>query len=266
MMKLSGLGLNATSLMAHNRWEALPMAEAADLQGVELSAGRHAGAMVRAEDDRERIREIQARLVKHGLRAMALGLHRDLSDPEQLQEYLLLLEKAAALECPLVTTGVPDACREQDFASGLYRAAVRAQALGVTLCLENHGQRHGSGQSLLPLLDIHLALRLCYDTGNVLFYSDTTPEEDLPRCIHQVRHLHLKDKRGGKGLWCFPPPGEGEISFEKLLSLPGWTQPLSAVIEIEFTPEGVSLEETGRAVLAAAHHLRNLPPLCGDQS
>lgn len=265
MMEWNGLGLNATSLMAHDRWEALPMAAAADLNGVELSAGRHAGAMVRAEDDGERIREIRTRLARYGLRAMALGLHRDLSDPEQLREYLLLLEKAAALECPLVTTGVPDGCRAQDFAGGLYQAACRAQELGVTLCLENHGQCHGSGQSLLPLLEVHPSLRLCYDTGNVLYYSDTTPEEDMPRCIPHIRHLHLKDKRGGKGLWCFPPPGEGQVSFEKLLSLPGWTQPLSAVIEIEFTPEGVGLEETGRAVLAAARHLRNLPPLCGDQ-
>lgn len=264
-MKLYGLGLNATSLMAHDRWQSVSMAAQAGLDGVELSAGRHAGAMLTPNDDQSRVAEIRKQLAQSGLKPMALGLHRDLSDVEQRNEYARLLERAAWLECPLVTTGVPDGCLEAAFQEGLYQAACRAQALGVTICLENHGYSHGSGASLLPLLDTHPALRLCYDTGNVLFYSDADPETDLSACLSRVRHLHLKDKLGGKGVWHFPAAGEGKVDFAKLLSLQGWQEPLSAVIEIEFIPEGVSLAETGRAVCAAATHLRHLPPLCGDQ-
>lgn len=258
-MNLLSLGLNATTLMGHDRWLSLPMAARAGLDAVELAAGRAANAMLMANSPQETLNNIQARLAAAGLKAHAIGAHRNLAMAEELAEFLLILELAAEIGCGLVTVSVPDACPEEKFTAGLFGAANRASELGVEICLENHGYEHGSGRSLLPLLDVHSGLRLCYDTGNVLYYSDAALEEDLPACVPHIRHLHLKDKLGGKGVWNFPPLGRGQVSFTQLLNRQDWPQPLSASIEVEFTPEGVTLAQTEKAVVESAEYLASLP-------
>ena len=50
--------------------------------------------------------------------------------------------------------------------------------------------------------------------------------------------MHLKDKRGGKGDWDFPAPGDGTIDFAGILGLleaGGYDGPLSVEIEFQGT-------------------------------
>lgn len=261
-MQFQRLGLNATTMMKNDPWNAFAMASAAGLKAVELTAGRSEHAMIRAEKDLSDVQEALRRSRETGLAINALGMHRDLSQKDGLDEYLLLLEKAARLNCPIATTGVPDGCAPQAFQDGVYRAACRAHELGVTICLETHGYGHGSGASLLPVTEAHPDLRICYDTANVLFYSDTTPVDDLPLCIGKIGHVHLKDKLGGKGEWSFPALGQGVVPFVELLALPGWPKQLGASIEIEFTPQGVDLAHTQQAIDASVQYLKCHSLLC----
>lgn len=251
---LQPMGLNATTFMKEDPWNVFETASHAGLKAVELTAGRSARAMIRANSDFSDVERAQCLAKAHGTAIHALGMHRDVSQTEQLDEFMLLLEKAARLHCDIGTIGVPDKCDLPAFMDGLNRAAERAKALGITICLETHGYEHGSGVSLLPVLSAHPDLRICYDTGNVLFYSDATPAEDLPQCADKVGHVHLKDKIGGKGKWNFPALGEGEVLFPQLLTC--LNAPLPGTIEIEFTPDGASLDEIQRAVNASVRYLK----------
>ena len=52
----------------------------------------------------------------------------------------------------------------------------------------------------------HPNVKINYDTGNSLYFADTSPYEVM-EALPEVAHIHLKDKIGGKGVWNFPPIG-----------------------------------------------------------
>jgi len=86
---------------------------------------------------------------------------------------------------------------------------------------------------------------LNYDAANVRFYTGTDPVADLESCEKQLRdrivHVHIKDHRGGKGNWDFPPLGEGEVNFKKLAAIfkrVGYKGPFS--LEIQFHGPGTT--------------------------
>ena len=72
--------------------------------------------------------------------------------------------------------------------------------------------------------------------------------------------MHLKDKRGGKGVWDFPEPGEGHVDFARVLGVlrdAGYDGPYS--VEIEFQGEPwPPLDEVTRAMTSAYRHLSGL--------
>jgi sugar phosphate isomerase/epimerase len=75
-----------------------------------------------------------------------------------------------------------------------------------------------------------------YDPGNVVYYTGAKPEDDLRLGLGRIGHVHLKDKRGGKGVLDFPVLGEGELDLASLLrdlAGSGFSGPVS--MEIEFT-------------------------------
>lgn len=256
---ISVLGFNATSLQKNDPWQALPFSEEAGLSFVELTAGRGPNAMILPDTAHNDLDEMLRRCKKYGLGICSIGAHRDLSQKEQLQQFLKILNISSYLQSPLVTTGIPDGCNCEAFSDGLYLAGRQAESMGITICLETHGFDHGTGESLLPFTQVYPSIKLCYDTGNVLYYSDTVPEEDLPKCVPAVRHIHLKDKRGGKREWDFPAAGDGIVPFDKIAKILEKQARLSASIEIEFTPGGVSIAETRKALLSSIQYFRNLP-------
>ncbi len=86
---------------------------------------------------------------------------------------------------------------------------------------------------------------LNYDAANVRFYTGTDPVADLESCEKElagnVVHVHIKDHRGGKGNWDFPPLGEGEVNFRKLAEIfrrIGYRGPFS--LEIQFHGPGTT--------------------------
>jgi len=93
---------------------------------------------------------------------------------------------------------------------------------------------------LLPNPDLleeigHPWIRINYDPGNVVYYAGVRPEEDIVHARGLIGHVHLKDKRGGKGILDFPPLGEGELDIPAMLGElqdSGFSGPVS--MEIEF--------------------------------
>ncbi len=258
--------LNGTTMRKLNLKDGLKIAREAGLTGIELTAGRSPDATVYPAMTAEEAACLKERIHAAGLNVMALGAHRDFSSPGQCGEYARLLELADLLECRVITAAVPDGCEIERYREGLAKAAHRASELGITICIENHGKEHGTGRSVLPLLQAEKGLRLCYDTGNAWYYGGVDPVEDLPACAGWVGHVHLKDKQGAQNEWNFPALGTGYIDFPALAALNVWDNCPCASVEIEFTPISVSPEETERAVRASVQYLKSLSAGTTDQT
>jgi sugar phosphate isomerase/epimerase len=123
------------------------------------------------------------------------------------------------------------------FVDGARELADEAEAAGIRLCIE-------TDSNLLPTAEAGLALleqigrdwiQINYDPGNVVYYTGARPEQDIEHGLGRIGHVHLKDKRGGKGVLDFPPLGEGEIDIPAILRslrASGFSGPVS--MEIEF--------------------------------
>ena len=64
------------------------------------------------------------------------------------------------------------------------------------------------------------------------------PSTTCTRCCPYLANVHLKDKRGGKGVWDFPEPGAGHVDFTgilKVLDDAGYDGPASVEIEFDGT-------------------------------
>jgi sugar phosphate isomerase/epimerase len=129
------------------------------------------------------------------------------------------------------------------------------------MVLETHGE-FGTGESLAkitrkvnsPYLGVN------YDTANVVFYGKKLPDEEIARCIGEVKYVHLKDKAGEMGEWNFPALGKGELKLDRVLKAlvdAGNASPIS--LEVEFTQAGAkNLAEVDKAVKDSFDYLKAL--------
>src|SRR5207244_13043267 len=99
--------------------------------------------------------------------------------------------------------------------AGARGLADEAQAAGVRLCIETDSNLMPTGGAGVHLLDEigHDWIRINYDPGNVVYYAGARPEDDIKLALGRIGHVHLKDKRGGKGSLDFPPLGEGDLDI-----------------------------------------------------
>ena len=75
--------------------------------------------------------------------------------------------------------------------------------------------------------------------------------------VPYLSNVHLKDKRGGKGVWDFPEPGGGHVDFAAILAIlrdGGYDGPAS--VEIEF--DGTLARRRGRSTASTARGREHL--------
>lgn len=112
---------------------------------------------------------------------------------------------------------------------GLKEAAERAEAAGVTLCLENHGKLAGRGEQVKEIIDRvdSPSLRSTFDTGNFLLV-DEHPLEAAKTLLPYVGHVHFKDFKEQEGgrykslsgrTYEGVPAGEGDTDLPQMLRL-----------------------------------------------
>jgi sugar phosphate isomerase/epimerase len=114
-----------------------------------------------------------------------------------------------------------------------------------------------AGQAILERIGRPEVIGFNYDPGNVVYYAGADPVEDIGYALPRLVHFHFKDKIGGKGIFNFPPPGDGELDMRRLLALceeAGYTGPISA--EVEFDEKGWPDYDACRA--AARRSVANL--------
>jgi sugar phosphate isomerase/epimerase len=219
--------------------EALAGIADAGYRHVELSAVPGATEHVDVHADAA---ELRALLEHHGLRAVSVSGHSDLTTAGGLEHGLAVVRWAERFGVPIVNTAVGGHAHvsesEDAFLANIGTLADAARAAGVIVALETHGDLMASGRRSAALLDRigHPAVKVNYDTANVEYYAGVRAEDDIASIADRVAHVHLKDMRGARGEWDFPAIGEGHVDFARVLDTlhgAGFDGPYS--VEIEFT-------------------------------
>jgi sugar phosphate isomerase/epimerase len=222
--------------------DALNGIERAQLRWVELSAVP--GWTEHVNLDRDRPAEVRQQLDSHELTASSLSAHSDLTTPAGVRHAQKAIAWAAEYGLGIVNTAIGGHASEGEseavFLDNIGPLADAADAAGVVIALETHGDVMATGKKSLALMQkiSRASVRVNYDTANVMFYGGVEPVDDLREVMPFVAHVHLKDTGGGRGDWDFPALGSGTIDFGRVLRIldeAGFEGPLS--IELEFHGE-----------------------------
>ena len=206
--------------------------------------------------------DVRAQLDRHGLEAVSISGHSDLTTDEGLAHGLAVVAWAERYGLPIVNTAIGGHAHVEEseaaFLANIGRLADAAQAAGLVIALEIHGDLMATGALSAALLDRigHPAVRVNYDTATVEHYGGVRAEDDLPAIAGRVANVHLKDMRGGRGDWDFPAIGDGHVDFGRVLEIlrdAGYDGPYS--VEIEFDGNWPPLDVCTAAMRASRETL-----------
>lgn len=198
-----------------------------------------------------------------GITPVSLSGHAQLQTEEGAARFGRAIDIAAALGMEIVNTYTGDAKTEDE------RDAYFANVAALCDRAARHGLKIGmeTDSNMLPTAEIGVAildrigrpdvLGFNYDPGNVVYYAGADPVTDVRFALPRLVHFHFKDKVGGKGVFNFPPPGDGELDMTGLLAIldeAGYSGPISA--EVEFDERGWPDYDACRA--AAKRSVENL--------
>jgi sugar phosphate isomerase/epimerase len=209
---------------------------------------------------------LRAKLAHFGLEPVVLSGHSDLTTPEGVEYGIKAVRWCHDYGIPVMNTAIGGHASQDEnesaFLAGIGRLAAAADEAGVDVALEIHGDIMATGIKSLPLLERigHPRVKVAYDTGNSEFYGDTKAVDDIATMLPYLANIHLKDHRGGKGVWDFPEPGGGTVDFPGILAIlerGGYTGPTS--VECEFQGEPwPPLDEVNRVMKSAHAYLTGL--------
>ena len=221
--------------------EALRGLAEAGFEHVEIGAVK--GFLEHVDPDRlgpREVEEVRGLLGRYGLSCVSMSGHAPLHEEVGRRRLRNVLRAGEELGIRVLNTFTGDAEAAEEraaFVEGARALADEAEVAGITLCIE-------TDSNLLPTAEAGRALleqigrdwiQINYDPGNVVYYTGARPEQDIEHGLGRIGHVHLKDKRGGKGVLDFPPLGEGEIDISAILrslTASGFSGPVS--MEIEF--------------------------------
>jgi sugar phosphate isomerase/epimerase len=209
------------------------------------------------------IDRIGRKLADLGLRPVSLSGHAQLQTAEGAARFARAIDIAAALGMQVVNTYTGDATTEAEREAYFANVAAlcdKAAQLGLKIGMETDSNMLPTAQAgvaILDRIDRPDVLGFNYDPGNVVYYTGADPLTDIHYALPRLVHFHFKDKIGGKGVFHFPPPGDGEIDMTGLLAIldaAGYRGPISA--EVEFDERGWPDYDACRA--AARRSVENL--------
>jgi L-ribulose-5-phosphate 3-epimerase len=210
--------------------------------------------------------ELRSKLDGHGLEAVSLSGHSDLTTREGLAHGIKAVRWAADYGLAIVNSAVGghESADENEaaFLANVGELADAADDAGVVVALEIHGDIMASSDVTIPLMEKigRDSIRVNYDTANVEFYSGERAEDDLPKITGYLAHVHIKDTTGGKGNWDFGTLGTGHVDFRRvreILEAAGYDGPYS--VELEFQGEPwPALDDVNEAMRRSYEHLTAL--------
>ena len=215
----------------------------------------------------EEVEQIRRMLEEHALSLCSCNITSgNPLDRNVVDVTLRKLDLAGQLGVRLVVAGAGEAESPGERAvlyDHLREIGDHAGQLGITYCFETHPGVCQNADGMLETMSAlaHDALRLNFDTGNVLYYNQGADViESLRRVVSFVAHVHLKDSGGTFEEWNFPALGAGgAVEFRlvrEVLDEAGFSGPCSLEIEGVQGEEPPSLEVYQQRVLESMAHLR----------
>jgi sugar phosphate isomerase/epimerase len=197
---------------------------------------------------------LAAQVAAVGLKIASIAGHVDLKYPligqgaETARHGFDLLrariDLASRLQVGIVNTGIgatQDKAELENFYRDFAALLEYAEQRRVKIGLESHAGLTETAFATLALCRRmgRSGVGVNYDPGNVHYYTGLDPAADLGACAGEIGdwliHVHIKDHRGGKGAWDFPPLGEGDVDLRAVAAILrqiGYQGPCS--LEIEF--------------------------------
>jgi len=204
--------------------EALAGIAAAGYTRVGLSSLTAGGRLLPSEVAEDDISRLAAQLESHGLAAQVAFGNPDLSLPPKKAavRFRQELEWARQLGIDyIVLTGEDDPTRYKAWFAAVKRSLDAARKLGITLLLKPHGGLSALAEDLLAARERlpHPNFGICYDPGNIYYYTGGRAREDLPKVVEHVRAMCVKDEIGGKEGEVMITPGTGLVDFRRVFSI-----------------------------------------------
>jgi len=201
------------------------------------------------------IAEVKQQLQARGLTAVSLSGHSQLQTREGTERFKKALRLARQLGMSVVNTNTGEVENEADkeaFLRHMQEIADEAERLGLVIGLETDSNLLATARDGVKILEAigRSVVRMNYDTGNVIYYADADPLEDIKHALPHLAHMHLKDKIGGRKVFNFPQLGTGQIDVPRVLRIldeAGYAGPIS--VEIEYDEKGWPEYETCRRAL-----------------
>ena len=136
-------------------------------------------------------------LKSYNLSSYAFSGHVDLTEDSGVEAFLLKMDLAAGIGCKVINTNAGPAGRLAEFRRNLPIIIDRAERLGLTVCLESHGDIIGSAKEASRLFKEinHPLIRMNYDTGNTYYYAkrNIPIEDDILYGLEYLAYIHIKD-------------------------------------------------------------------------
>jgi sugar phosphate isomerase/epimerase len=265
---LKQLAINSNTYHGFSLEDAVKGASKAGFTQIELAAVKDHTAHVLPEMSSEELSSIKTLLRDYGMKCVGIGAHSNVMREEGVDNLLKSIDLAVEFDCKYIITATGDAHGDKDIIedesvlmSALDPILEKCERLNKILVLETHGNNFATGVSLKRLARLlNDRVKINYDTGNVIFYGNQLPYEDLEESIDYVEFIHLKDKSGSSNEWNFPAIGDGDLDFLRIfktLKQADYKGPIS--VEIEFTPAGpANLEEVNQSVQRSFNYLSEL--------
>jgi len=238
----------------------------AGLHYVELAAMVYSCKHVVPEEMSEKeFINLKTKLRDLGLEVISISGHTNLTIKRGVDEIRRRIDLAVYMGAGIVNTGTGDINSEKpttDLVENLKVIAKYAEKKEIVVALETHGGATATAKRCESLIKIigSKNIGINYDPANVIYYQGLRPEEDIVNLpIEYLKHIHLKDKMGGKGEYNFPAIGEGNIDYTKIfnfLKAKNYEGPFSFEIELDKNPE--SPEVVDEALKRSISYIRNL--------
>jgi sugar phosphate isomerase/epimerase len=251
---------HANSYHTYDMDTALEGIAAAGFRHIELAAVRDWTEHVSLDSTDDDLAALAGKVHGSGLTPSALSGHSDLTTEEGLARGVRALELCNAFGVEVMNTAIGGHAHVTEdlgaFLSNIAVMADEAAKRGVTIALEVHGDIMATGRQAVAVVDRigRDNVRINYDTGNCVYYGGVDPVDDVPGLAPYLAHVHLKDKRGGRGVWDFPALGDGELDLRRIvetLRTDGFEGPWS--VEIEFTGDPWPPADTVHAAMRRSH-------------
>src|SRR5690625_540780 len=265
---LGQLAINSNTYHGFTLEEAVKGASEAGFVQIELAGAMDHTNHVFPQMTPQQLNDTKSLLRKYGMKCVGVGAHSNIMTEEGIDYLLNSIDLANEFGCKYVVTATGDSHGDTDviedekiIAERLAPVLDKCDKLNKVLVIETHGNNYATGESVKRLAQsLHDRVKINYDTGNLLFYGNTLPYDDLEASVDYVEFIHLKDKLGPNNEWNFPAIGDGDIDFPKIFNIlekANYKGPIS--VEIEFTPSGPeNLGQVNEFVKRSFDYLSNI--------